>query len=553
MKLFCNYLITIGIFLQLYANAQDEFDMYTSIEIEPRVDIESLNLRSINSKCYKEALKEIIEICISEGPEAIDPSSRKELALKLSICEFRASGVNYPPECHILYTADDYLRCISKLEKIPQYWTTFSGNYRDIGRICYEESLPYQKDHIIGLYSNISSIYREMYKDMERGQKMSEESIREFKLKFDSLLDIVEVHLQQQKEYQTEISKEQVEFNKEVKKAMNQTISELREFTGEFETSVDDINVYINNTVNELEGLSYTMKDYNFIDQVNQIKLKISGEFTDLENFSNDIVYKIMNNFESTSEVIIENINITNELSQSIHYNKNLMDDFKLNVNQNNDLIHSQNVILRSEFEQSVISFSKMMDEQLEVYLEKSSALIESQIKELVDDIYHDLNDTIVSLNRVSNQLRFYSNTINNATLFMYQGLRKVTDNKAFYFIINLKDYSKKALKILLQLSHSLWIRLTKFIFVLLIFVFLMIKLAWLIFEVKLPYITRTFTPKIQATTIYSKSIIIGGCLVVFLSILSGIYFAILVSRFAVALKGHVEAYNEFDIEFQSI
>ncbi|ODV81784.1 Tht1-like nuclear fusion protein, partial [Suhomyces tanzawaensis NRRL Y-17324] len=109
---------------------------------------------SVASVCVQKSLQPILPACLSQGIESLDPNLRKILAIKLALCEFQNAGILYPSACNHL---DEELElCIENLEKSPQYWTTFSGYYREIQTICYEESLPYQKDHVISLFNNIT-------------------------------------------------------------------------------------------------------------------------------------------------------------------------------------------------------------------------------------------------------------------------------------------------------------------------------------------------------------------------------------------------------------
>ena len=116
--------------------------------------------------CAKKALEPIINQC-AEGIETITPIQQKLIAIQLSICEFENAEISYPSECK----SQKLDTCILLLEKSPQYWTTFSGYYREIRNICHQVSLPFAKDQILQVYENITEFYRTLMEEMTNSNK----------------------------------------------------------------------------------------------------------------------------------------------------------------------------------------------------------------------------------------------------------------------------------------------------------------------------------------------------------------------------------------------
>ena len=76
-----------------------------------------------------------------------------------------------------------------------QYWTTFSGYYREIRNICHQISLPFAKDQILQVYENITEFYRTLMEEMTNSNKYTENMQNELKVKFDKLINVIDLIL----------------------------------------------------------------------------------------------------------------------------------------------------------------------------------------------------------------------------------------------------------------------------------------------------------------------------------------------------------------------
>lgn len=160
-------------------------------------DFEDIIFMKPRSKCVKDALKDIIPECMRLGVDSIEPGLQKKAAIQLSICEFENSKVTYPSSCYNMINDNDFDSCIFDIERAPQYWTTFSGYYREITKICYEESLPFEKEQIISLYSNITKLYSKMFQDLNDSYKDSTHIQQMMKNEFKELQRMMKVILDQ--------------------------------------------------------------------------------------------------------------------------------------------------------------------------------------------------------------------------------------------------------------------------------------------------------------------------------------------------------------------
>lgn len=120
----------------------------------------------LKSSCVRDALEQFLPICLNQGVESIDTSFRVETAVKLSICEFQASGLGHIPEACNESNIDSLMDCMIQLESSTQWWTTYSGNYQRLSSICFENSLPFEKDQILSLFLNITNLQTEINENL---------------------------------------------------------------------------------------------------------------------------------------------------------------------------------------------------------------------------------------------------------------------------------------------------------------------------------------------------------------------------------------------------
>lgn len=116
----------------------------------------------LKSHCVTEALKSFLPICLEQGIEFVDSALRVEAAVKLSICEFKASGLEHIPNSCDSWDIDSMMECMIRLESSAQWWTTYSGNYQRLSSICFENSLPYEKQQILDLFLNVTRMYNDI-------------------------------------------------------------------------------------------------------------------------------------------------------------------------------------------------------------------------------------------------------------------------------------------------------------------------------------------------------------------------------------------------------
>lgn len=114
-----------------------------------------------NPSCVYDALETILQSC--ETPE--DVTERTWLTVKLSICEFLAARVEFPEICRDQFSL---AKCTRLLETKATWWTTYSGNYRQISVICSEYQPQAGARKALEVLSNATDLFGR-YEQDQRG------------------------------------------------------------------------------------------------------------------------------------------------------------------------------------------------------------------------------------------------------------------------------------------------------------------------------------------------------------------------------------------------
>lgn len=126
------------------------------------------------SLCTHDAVFEYLEDCSSRGVDSVEPLVRLRLAVRLSVCEFRAAKVEYPESCKFLNSHDTYNQCVQAFRANSQLWTTYSGNWRKLRSMCHEEAAPFIKTQILNLYFNVTELFSQFFQSASESYADSE-------------------------------------------------------------------------------------------------------------------------------------------------------------------------------------------------------------------------------------------------------------------------------------------------------------------------------------------------------------------------------------------
>lgn len=111
--------------------------------------------------CVYDALVPILDTCMT--PE--NTRERICISIRLSICEFKSARIEYPEVCNNL---DKSEKCTQLLESKPTWWTTFSGNYRQIPIICQEFRPSYESHKLIAAFRDSVDIFTQYQNELQK-------------------------------------------------------------------------------------------------------------------------------------------------------------------------------------------------------------------------------------------------------------------------------------------------------------------------------------------------------------------------------------------------
>lgn len=247
----------------------------------------------LKSDCVKDALSRFLPICLKEGIESVETELRVETAVKLSICEFKASGLEHIPNSCESKAIDSMMDCMIQLESSAQWWTTYSGNYQRLTTICFENSLPYEKDQILALFLNITNTYtdlsdqlnEQLYQIISNSEFASREHMQKMASMFQDYMsrfteeskshksvieDDIRAHRNQVNEL---IINNSANFEQELSKRnfeLTNNVREVLDIIGMIKSSLQHLD--ISNEINEIN--KQAMSDWKRVDEVAESVLK---------------------------------------------------------------------------------------------------------------------------------------------------------------------------------------------------------------------------------------------------------------------------------------
>ena len=273
--------------LQLGAQLEERLHLN---EKEPEDILNNYNLLKesfpfLESNCVRESLRIFLPLCLTSGTESVDETLRMETAVKLSLCEFKNSRLSHIPEVCINSNGDDddddddmmsLMDCMLEMETSTQWWTTYSGNYQRLPSICFENSLPYEKEQILQMFLNVTDLFGNMNgylsKQFDDIIKKSEHATD------DHLKDMASIF----KEYSNDIL-ENNELSKE------ELRGSFQKFKRDVHSMMSDSKMELQNEL-EIKDQEILNKVVSFKDIINDISLELDMNNLGLiiDNFKNE-------------------------------------------------------------------------------------------------------------------------------------------------------------------------------------------------------------------------------------------------------------------------
>lgn len=309
--------------------------------------------------CVQHAMRSIFEECVLNGIHAVDPKDRRTLAIEMSVCEFESAGVEYPVECST--TEKDYDTCIWKLGLVPQYWTTFSGNYRDIGLFCEGVSRNNEKEQLVALYLNITRVFAgfrdAFYDSYAKSQKMKDDMDQGFSRWSTDFEMAEELH----KEFFDFVATQQEHIKLELMKSQEVI----------FESHLKQEERFNSYSVHIMDGLDSMAVDLDVI----LAKLADDGIINDMENQKSKSL-DIIKSYSEDAELTLSRI--VSELKRVGIIQEN---EVSIMENVNSELVDTSDKVknLNKDFE------------NLDSHFQHTKELIENEVSFLFDNLIEEM------------------------------------------------------------------------------------------------------------------------------------------------------------------
>ncbi|KAK6458309.1 Tht1-like nuclear fusion protein-domain-containing protein [Scheffersomyces xylosifermentans] len=427
----CNLWLLLSIVvLSLYVTAQallEDQDGGSDFRKDIELSFDRLASDVHRNQCIKEALKDLLPGCLTQGVDSIDPRQRKISAVKMTICEFQETGIAYPDVCVAFPTDYDYAECISELEKTPQYWTTFSGYYREVSNICYEESIPFEKEQIITLYSNITLIYKSLFEDLKKSFDYSEERQTVLKAKFDEMLSNILEVIKDSNQQRKAMKEEYKAYSEEVEIVLENTLIVIQDSYNAVEFSLDALNKHLSFFTSEFQDLLASASQAKEI--VETYNSEITEKLAAFSDESSRIADSVLGKFKEVESSVSLNEKSSKELSVALHESGYLALNLLSQLERNYGVAENYQLAFEENFNELLYNFSCEFEENLERILDASKVKFDEMVNNSVISLENRINYTWGHVESLSQTIDGLVLEVNKASAFVVQGLKsfKVT------------------------------------------------------------------------------------------------------------------------------
>jgi len=114
--------------------------------------------------CYRQAATSLIHHC-KTLPTDLPDHDRLHFAIKLTLCELDLIHQS-PPPC---LDQGTWKQCVKQLSTKETWWTSFSGNLREVTNVCFLSRQEIEKDQLLELHLNLTSVQEKLL-DILNGQ-----------------------------------------------------------------------------------------------------------------------------------------------------------------------------------------------------------------------------------------------------------------------------------------------------------------------------------------------------------------------------------------------
>lgn len=253
-------------------------------------------MKSKNPECVQISLQNIVEKC-KEGPESLNTLERKYSALELTLCEMSNLNISPPYGCENMMLEAEYDLCILSIEKVPQYWTTFNGNYREIGKICYELSLPYEKQQIIKLYTNITKAFQRLHQQVEISLEDNEFRQRGLEIKLANMMEMANIITSKLVTVQNDMMNEMKESAVDLQNTFENSMNLLNSFNITAGMDIKEIAVNLNFLNLELSDIFQRVVESGIQDSIANLHESVHDQCDEIRDIVSDVIVDVKDKF----------------------------------------------------------------------------------------------------------------------------------------------------------------------------------------------------------------------------------------------------------------
>lgn len=253
---------------------------------------------NLKETCIKFALKDFLPICLNDGIETVSMDIRVETAVRLSICQFEASGLeNIPQSCSHYKAIDELMECMIELENFHDWWITYNGYFQKLSEICIQNSLPYQKDQILKMFLNLTNWADHINKRWSN--------------------EIDDLILQMHNVTESGLDKAEAKFQESIEKWESYSNTKLENLINQFDKHEKDLDDFFKENTDKLYH-ELTLKDEVILENVNTFQneiMRINNQLEvmsipkNLDNIQHNWDQTIVNMMSNSQDVLNEQLN----------------------------------------------------------------------------------------------------------------------------------------------------------------------------------------------------------------------------------------------------
>lgn len=297
-------------------------ELHDKTYLYPLEDLGRFSHIDVDSSCFNYALGDILQMCRDVGVESLDLEKRKLLSVKLTLCEMTSLGLPFPSVCGNIVDTDD---CIQSLEKVPQYWTLFSGNYREIRKICFEESLPFEKSQILKLYTNITKVFVKLHNDLVTSGSTTNDQQDKLEKKFEDLLNQVLILKNEIVDVQSSTVKDFTLVAGDTLSTLQMSFDLLQSFVGKSSVSLNEISVNFNFLSGQINDMLLVIESSNIQKSMDVLEFEVDMKMRDIASNIDSVVNNVKNRMNEMDSYAVANSAVGTNLKKDLEYSNNLV------------------------------------------------------------------------------------------------------------------------------------------------------------------------------------------------------------------------------------